>query len=81
MVYGFLPNKKQTTYKKFFNMIKKSMLVLNVSNTCETFNFDLEKAAMNAAHQVFKCEICGCLGDYWGLWIFLNLSGAMIIID
>ena len=60
MVYGFLPSKKQTTYKIFFKMIKKSMQALNLSHTCETFNCDFEKAEMNAAHQVFKCEICGC---------------------
>ncbi len=48
MAYGLLPNKKQTTYRKFFKLLKK-----HVPNSPETFNIDFEKAAMNAALKVF----------------------------
>jgi hypothetical protein len=55
MAYGLLPNKKETTYKKFFKMLKKI-----VPNAPETFNMDFEKAANNAARKIFKCFIHLC---------------------
>jgi hypothetical protein len=55
MVYGLLPNKKQTTYKKFFKMVNH-----NLKNKVSTFNMDFEKATMNAALKVFCCDICLC---------------------
>ena len=55
MAYGLLPNKKQTTYKKFFKMVNH-----NLKNKVSTFNMDFEKATMNAAIAIFKCDICLC---------------------
>ena len=60
MAYGLLPNKKQTTYHKFFKLLKK-----HVPNSPETFNMDFEKAAMNAAWKVFKCLICLCFFHFF----------------
>jgi hypothetical protein len=57
MLYALLPNKKQTTYKKFFKMVKSS-----VTKSPLSINIDYEKAVMNAASLVFgdECKINGC---------------------
>ena len=49
LLYGYLPNKEEETYIKFFNMIKKS-----IKNIPNSFNVDFEKAVFNAASRVFK---------------------------
>ncbi|CAF0945070.1 unnamed protein product [Brachionus calyciflorus] len=46
MLYGFLPNKKQLTYKKFFKKVKELGNVVPNS-----INLDFELAAINAAKQ------------------------------
>jgi hypothetical protein len=46
---------KETTYKKFFKMLKKF-----VPNAPETFNMDFEIAANNAARKIFKIFIHLC---------------------
>ena len=55
MVYGFLPNKSQKTYEKYFQMIKNAIQVKP-----RAINMDFEKATMNAAITIFECQIFGC---------------------
>ena len=52
LVYGYLPNKEEKTYVKFFNMVKKSITIMPIS-----FNVDFEKAVFNAAYRVFNSNI------------------------
>ncbi|CAF0985761.1 unnamed protein product [Brachionus calyciflorus] len=54
-VYALLPNKKKVTYRKLFKMVKS-----NLNNSPNSINMDFEKAAMNAAQEIFKCKIHGC---------------------
>ena len=55
MLYALLPNKKQSTYKKLFKMIKNLITSNPVSVNC-----DFEIAAINALKLVFQCKIYGC---------------------
>ncbi|RNA38784.1 hypothetical protein BpHYR1_049580 [Brachionus plicatilis] len=55
LVYGILPDKKETIYVKFLRLVKK-----HLSINPKFVNCDFEKAAINAFQKVFKCEIHGC---------------------
>ena len=54
-------------------MIKKSMQALNVSQTCETFNSDFEKAAINAMQLIkyLNVNFVVVLGIYgfFSIWV------------
>ncbi|CAF0877868.1 unnamed protein product, partial [Brachionus calyciflorus] len=54
-LFVMLPNKKQSTYKKMFKMIKSY-----INKPPKSINMDFEKAAINAAVLVFKCKIHAC---------------------
>ncbi|CAF0740712.1 unnamed protein product [Brachionus calyciflorus] len=56
MLYSLLPNKKESTYKKLFQIIKNDLKV----SVPDSINCDFEMAAINAAKKVFGCNIHGC---------------------
>lgn len=56
VLYGLLPNKKGTTYKKFFKIIHVDLSVPSPNS----INCDFELAAINAAKKVFNCGINCC---------------------
>ncbi|RNA13100.1 hypothetical protein BpHYR1_006663 [Brachionus plicatilis] len=62
-VYVMLPNKRKSTYKKLFKMLKSYLV-----NSPKSINMDFEKAAMTAAQEIFKWKIFGC---------FFHLSQSM----
>ncbi|XP_071101764.1 uncharacterized protein [Haliotis cracherodii] len=62
LVYALLPNKKQSTYQRFFTIFKQNAETLHLRP--RTIYTDFEKAVQNAVRHVFDCEMKGCLFHY-----------------
>lgn len=60
VIFGLLPDKRQTTYVRFFQLIKEKLSVCIMKFKC-----DFEAAVMNAITKVFpECKISGCFYHY-----------------
>ena len=61
LVYSFLPNKQEVTYRRMFNQLQDSMqtrgILLPDNLICQ---MDFETAAMNAARSILLADIRGC---------------------
>ncbi|XP_046558804.1 uncharacterized protein LOC124267856 [Haliotis rubra] len=60
LVYGLLPDKKQSTYADFGRLLKQKAAEHNINLRPSTFFRDFEKGAQNAATEVFQFELKGC---------------------
>ncbi|XP_067679730.1 uncharacterized protein [Haliotis asinina] len=64
LVYGLLPDKKQSTYTDFFRPLKQNAAGHSINLRPSTFFSDFEKGAQNAAKEVIQCELKGCMFHY-----------------
>ncbi|XP_069142033.1 uncharacterized protein [Argopecten irradians] len=61
LVYSLLPSKTQTTYQRFFTLLKTKMTELNLQLNPTTVFLDFETAAQNAIRSVFPAAtLKGC---------------------
>ncbi|XP_048248930.1 uncharacterized protein LOC125378113 [Haliotis rufescens] len=64
ILYALLPNKKQSTYQRFFTILQQNAETRNLHLRPRTIFTDFEKAVQNAVRHVFDCELKGCLFHY-----------------
>jgi hypothetical protein len=71
LLYALIPNKKEKSYTKMFNMIK------NYVKAPKSFNCDFEKAILNATKKSFKdVKVNGCFFHLaQNLWRHLQQNG------
>ncbi|RNA32248.1 hypothetical protein BpHYR1_049995 [Brachionus plicatilis] len=78
LVYAMLPNKKQTTYSKFFRTIKSL-----INKDPKSVNVDFEKAVFNALSSVFLgVHIYGCYfhltQNFWHIrYVYKKLKAVL----
>lgn len=65
LVFALLPNKTETTYTRFFTLLRDAVLQRNLVLTPETMLMDFETAARNAFRAIFPMPMLrGCFFHY-----------------